>query len=188
MSREYLNQTFDLGSNYFGGYFSDTEITDIDETYVGSVIDVDAMTKVSRQLLKSMGGMMYLVEGFAVLIFVVLVYLLSKIIIEKNGQAISMTKILGYNNGEISRLYILSTTIMVVLFILISLPIEGTLIRAVFIFCIKIMMNGWIELYMDPMIYLKMFVLGIVTYAVVAVLEYRRIKKVPMTDALKNVE
>lgn len=188
MSREYLNQTFDLGSSYFGGYFSDTEITDIDESYVGSVIDLDAMTKVSRQLLKSMGGMMYLVEGFAVLIFVVLVYLLSKIIIEKNGQAISMTKILGYNNGEISRLYILSTTIMVVLFILISLPIEGTLIRVVFEFCIKIMMNGWIEVYMDPLIYPEMFALGIVTYAVVAALEYRRIKKVPMTDALKNVE
>ena len=188
MSREYLNKTFDFGSTYFGGYFSDSEITDIDEKYIGSVIDVDAMTKISRQLLKSMGGMMYLVEGFAILIFVVLVYLLSKIIIEKNSQSISMTKILGYNNGEISRLYILSTTIMVVLFILISLPIEGTLIRAVFIFCIKIMMNGWIELYMDPMIYLKMFVLGIVTYAVVAALEYRRIRKVPMTDALKNVE
>ena len=188
MSREYLNKTFDFGSTYFGGYFSDSEITDIDEKYIGSVIDVDAMTKISRQLLKSMGGMMYLVEGFAILIFVVLVYLLSKIIIEKNSQSISMTKILGYNNGEISRLYILSTTIMVVLFILISLPIEGGLIRAVFVFCIKIMMNGWIELYMDPMIYLKMFVLGIVTYTVVAALEYRRIKKVPMTDALKNVE
>ena len=188
MSREYLNKTFDFGSTYFGGYFSDSEITDIDEKYIGSVIDVDAMTKISRQLLKSMGGMMYLVEGFAILIFVVLVYLLSKIIIEKNSQSISMTKILGYNNGEISRLYILSTTFMVMLFILISLPIEGTLIRTVFIFCIKIMMNGWIELYMDPMIYLKMFVLGIVTYAVVAALEYRRIRKVPMTDALKNVE
>ena len=188
MSREYLNKTFDFGSTYFGGYFSDSEITDIDEKYIGSVIDVDAMTKISRQLLKSMGGMMYLVEGFAILIFVVLVYLLSNIIIEKNSQSISMTKILGYNNGEISRLYILSTTIMVVLFILISLPIEGGLIRAVFVFCIKIMMNGWIELYMDPMIYLKMFALGIVTYAVVAALEYRRIRKVPMTDALKNVE
>ena len=188
MSREYLNKTFDFGSTYFGGYFSDSEITDIDEKYIGSVIDVDAMTKISRQLLKSMGGMMYLVEGFAILIFVVLVYLLSKIIIEKNSQSISVTKILGYNNGEISRLYILSTTIMVVLFILISLPVEGSLIRAVFVFCIKIMMNGWIELYMDPMIYLKMFALGIVTYAVVAALEYRRIRKVPMTDALKNVE
>ncbi len=188
MSREYLNKTFDFGGTYFGGYFSDSEITDIDEKYIGSVIDVDAMTKISRQLLKSMGGMMYLVEGFAILIFVVLVYLLSKIIIEKNSQSISMTKILGYNNGEISRLYILSTTIMVVLFILISLPIEGGLIRTVFVFCIKIMMNGWIELYMDPMIYLEMFMLGIVTYTIVASLEYRRIKKVPMTDALKNVE
>lgn len=188
MSREYLNKTFDLGRSYFGGYFSNTEITDIDETYIGSVIDMDAMTKVSRQLLKSMGGMMGLVEGFAMLIFAVLIYLLSKIIIEKNSQSVSMAKILGYNNAEISRLYILSTTIMVILSILISLPIEGALIRAVFIFCIKIMMNGWIELYMDPKIYPEMFAMGVAVYAVVAILEYRRIRRIPMTEALKNAE
>jgi putative ABC transport system permease protein len=33
-----------------------------------------------------------------------------------------------------------------------------------------------------------MFVYGIVTYAIVAVLEYRKIGKVPMEEALKNVE
>ena len=67
---------------------------------------------------------MNLVNGFAIIIFLVIVYLLSKIIIEKNGQAISMTKILGYSNREISRLYIFSTTFMVLLSILISLPLE----------------------------------------------------------------
>ena len=40
----------------------------------------------------------------------VLIYLLSKIIIEKNAQSISMVKILGYTNGEISKLYIMSTS------------------------------------------------------------------------------
>lgn len=38
------------------------------------------------------------------------------------------------------------------------------------------------------MIYLQMFAAGIVTYTVVALLEFRRIKKVPMDEALKNVE
>lgn len=46
--------------------------------------------------------MMSLVDGFAILMFVILIYLLSKIIIDKNAQAISMTKILGYTNWEIS--------------------------------------------------------------------------------------
>ena len=38
------------------------------------------------------------------------------------------------------------------------------------------------------MIYVKMFGAGFVTYAIVALLEYRRIRKVPMSEALKNAE
>ena len=74
----------------YGGYFSSSEITDIDDKYIGSVIDLETLTKMTRQMKISMGGMMWLVSFFAVLIFAVLVYLLSKIIIEKNAQSISM--------------------------------------------------------------------------------------------------
>ncbi len=187
MPQKELNQTFDLGDDYFCGYLSDTEITDIDEKYIGSVIDVDALTKISRQLMVSMGSMMYLVDGFAIVMFVVLIYLLSKIIIEKNAQSISMVKILGYTNREISRLYLMSTSVVVTAFLLISLPIETVLMKVI----IKIVMQsmtGWISFYMDPKIYVEMFVLGICSYAVVAMVEYRRIRKVPMDTALKNVE
>ena len=187
MPQKELNQTFDLGDDYFCGYLSDTEITDIDEKYIGSVIDVDALTKISRQLMVSMGSMMYLVDGFAIVMFVVLIYLLSKIIIEKNAQSISMVKILGYTNREISRLYLMFTSVVVTAFLLISLPIETVLMKVI----IKIVMqsmSGWISFYMDPKIYVEMFVLGICSYAVVAMVEYRRIRKVPMDTALKNVE
>ena len=53
-----------------------------------------------------MGNMMVLFQGFGVIMFVLIIYLLSKIIIEKNAQSISMAKILGYTNHEINRLYI----------------------------------------------------------------------------------
>lgn len=187
MPQKELNQTFNLGDDYFCGYLSDTEITDIDEKYIGSVIDVDALTKVSRQLMVSMGSMMYLVDGFAIVMFVVLIYLLSKIIIEKNAQSISMVKILGYTNREISRLYLMSTSVVVTAFLLISLPIE-TMLMKVIIKIVMQSMTGWISFYMDPKIYVEMFVLGICSYAVVAMVEYRRIRKVPMDTALKNVE
>ena len=114
--------------------------------------------------------------------FVILIYLLSKIIIDKNAQAISMTKILGYTNWEISRLYILSTSIVVVLFLLISLPIESIIMTGLFRAIMITSITGWIPLYMDPVIYVKMFVLGFGTYLIVALLEYRKIKKVPMDD------
>ena len=63
MSQDSLNKTFDLGKSYFSGYFSETPITDIDEKYISTVIDLESLTKISRQLDVSMGSMMGLVDG-----------------------------------------------------------------------------------------------------------------------------
>ena len=188
MSRDKLNRTFDLGNDYYAGYFSNTKIRDIDEKYIGTVIDLEALTKVSRQLDVSMGNMMGLVNGFAVMIYMIVIYLLSKIIIEKNAQSISMTKILGYTNGEISRLYIMSTMLVVIIELLISLPIEKAVMNVIFRAMMMSSMTGWITLWIDPKIYVEMFLIGFVTYGGVALLEYRKIRKVPMDEALKNVE
>lgn len=188
MPQKQLNDTFDLGSYYFSGYFSNSKITDINKKYIGSVVDLNALTKVSRQLTVSMGGMMNLVNGFAIGIFIVLIYLLSKIIIEKNTQSISMAKILGYTNGEIGKLYIWSTTIVVVICLLLSLPIEKAIMGVVFREMMLSSVSGWIALWIDPKIYLKMFLIGIGTYAIVSLLEYRRIRRIPMEEALKNAE
>lgn len=188
MERDKLNETFDLGDDYFGGYFSDTEIRDIPSKYIGSVIDLEALTKISRQLDVSMGDMMGMMYGFSVTIFLVVIYLLSKVIIEKNAQSISMTKILGYTNGEISRLYILSTSLVVVFCLLLSLPVERQIMEVLFREMMLSSISGWITMWVDPMIYVKMTAIGIAAYGVVAVLEFRRIRHVPMDEALKNVE
>ena len=188
MTRDHLNEVFDLGDDMFGGYFSNTEINDIDEKYIGSVIDLYSLTKVTRQLVLSMGEMMKLVCGFAILIFVILVYLLSKIIIEKNAQSISMTKILGYSRGEIARLYILPTSIMVVLCVLISIPVTSYEIGIIWKAMMSGMMTGWLPYWVPKQAYIQMFGSGLVCYLVVAALELHRISRVPMDMALKNVE
>ena len=188
MPQKQLNDTFNLGNYYFSGYFSNSKITDINKKYIGSIVNLEALTKVSRQLTVSMGGMMNLINGFAIGIFIVLIYLLSKIIIEKNAQSISMAKILGYTNGEIGKLYIWSTTIVVVNCLLLSLPIEKAIMGVVFREMMLSSVSGWIALWIDPKIYLKMFLIGIGTYAIVSLLEYRRIRRIPMDEALKNAE
>ncbi len=188
MSRDKLNETFDLEDDYYSGYFSDTPITDIRKKYIGSVVDLDALTKISRQLDVSMGSIMEMVNGFAIMIYMVLIYLLSKIIIEKNAQSISMVKILGYTNWEISRLYILSTTIVVVICLLVSFPAERAVMEVLFREMMLSSISGWITMWVNPMIYVQMFGAGMVAYAVVALLEFCKIKKVPMDEALKNVE
>ncbi len=188
MSKKHLNDVMGLDEESFSGFFSDSEITDIDSKYIGTVIDEESLTRVSRQLMISMGSLMYMVDGFSVIMFIVLIYLLSKLIIERNVQSISMAKILGYSKREIAMLYIVPTALVVIASLLISYPILSYVMVWIFRVMLKQMMSGWMVIWLDPSAYVKMFLLGAVTYAAVAAIEYVRIGRIPMSEALKNVE
>ena len=188
MGQDALNEMFDLGEDTFSGYFADSEITDINPKYIGQIIDYEALTKVSRQLTISMGSMMNIVVVFSVIMFMILIYLMSRIIIEKNAQSISMVKILGYTNREVSSLYITATSIFVVAVMILTIPLVSVLIQEIFLIAIRIEMSGWIPFIIGNDVYIKMLALGIGSYAVIAFLEYRKVRKVPMEAALKNVE
>lgn len=187
MEQDLFRQTFDYDSDYFNAYFSDQKIKDIDDALISTEITVDDLTKTSRQLIRSMGSMMNLFLVFGALMFVLILYLLSKIIIEKNAQSISMVKILGYNNREINRIYLHSTTIVVILCILITIPISSLVMKEV-IEVVFFEYSGWITYYMPAVTYVEVAASGIICYAIVAFLLNRKVKKIPMSDALKNVE
>ena len=187
MRNEDLTETFGLFDDYTSGYFSDSEITDISRDLVASIIDYDALIKISRQLDVSMGGMMIIVDGFSVILFMVLLYLLSKMIIEKNSQPISMTKILGYSNAEISRLYVVTTSVVTLLILAVTIPLENIIMKFIFMNYLAARMSGWITYDIPDTIFYKMFLIGAATYCIVAVFEMRKINSIPMSDALKDV-
>lgn len=187
MEQKAFNSMFDKKEDYFNGYFSDQEITDIGEEYIATTITVDDLNKTCRQLRVSMGGMMVLFQGFGLIMFALIIYLLAKIIVEKNAQSISMAKILGYLDKEINGLYVKTTTIVVILSIVLTIPVSNLLIGVV---C-KAMFeqySGWLPYYVPNRIFAGMFAGGVITYAVVALFQIHRIRKIPMTDALKNTE
>lgn len=188
MSTSKFNYIFNQDDDYFTGYFSNELLYDIDEKDISSIITQDDLTKVSRQLERSMGNMMSLYLGFGAIMFMLLIFLLSKLVIEKNANSISMTKILGYSNLEIGKLYVLATALVTVLSMLLSIPICNGLMLLIFKSYIAKSFSGWLPYYVEPITFVKMFLLGIVSYCVVAIVQLMKIKKIPMTDALKNVE
>ena len=187
MNDDEYRKVFDKDSEYYTGYFSDEELTDIDSNYIYTKITEDDLTKTTRQLKVSMGGMFELVKMFAIIMFIILVYLLTKIIIEKNSLSISMVKILGYTNGEIGRLYVMATTIVVILWILVSLPVSTLIIEEIYRYMMADM-GGWIMLKIRPQIYITMFIMSVASYGIIAALQMRKISKIPLDEALKNVE
>ena len=188
MTRKNFIDTFDKADDYFTGYFTDKKLTDIDDKYVASIVTYEDLIKVSNQMKVSMGEMMYILKYFGIIMFVLLMYLLSKQIIEKNAQSISMTKILGFKNGEIGGLYIAATSIMVVISLVVSVPIVNAMLKWAFSSYLYTSMTGYIPYMVRRSCFVEMVILGIVCYAVVAVLQLVKISKIPKTDALKNVE
>ncbi len=181
MSDAAFKNVFDKSEDYYSGYFSDN-ILDIDEKYVATQITLDDLTKVSRQLDRSMGETFNLVKIFAVVLFAVLMFLLTKLIVEKNTTSISMVKILGYSNREISRLYVTSTTIVVVLSVALSIGLSVIIMNYLFrVFMEE--MSGWISCYYAPHIFPVMFILNITVYAVISFFMMAKIKKIPMDEA-----
>lgn len=178
---------FDQPKETFSGYLSDSKITDIPEERLATVLTERDITKMCDQLDHSMGSYMKYFQVLCVLLSAVLIYLLTKLIIEKNQNAISMVKILGYKNGEIARLYLLSTTILVVLFAAVSSVLGGMAMKLLWE---KIMQEytGWLAFVMEPLSYVKIFVFVLAGYALVAFFDFRRIRKIPMDRAIRNVE
>ena len=187
MDKDMLGETLDYDEGYFNAYFSNDEIDDIEEKYIATRITETELTKTSRQLKRSMGSMMFIFTFFGTIIYVLVIYLLAKIIIEKNTQSISMTKILGYNNGEINSLYIHSTTIVALISLAVGIVLcDRTL--AIVMFEVFKGYSGWFEYSMDPTVVLKTLGLGIATYLVVVLILSRKVKRIPLDEALKNVE
>jgi putative ABC transport system permease protein len=188
MTRDDYLEMFDKADDYFTGYFSDELLSDIDEDQVATIITKEDMTKVSRQLKVSMGSFMKLYDIFGAVMFMLLMYLLSKQIIEKNAQSISMAKILGFTNGEIGGLYIAATSVVVVLSLLVAVPLTDSILRWLFHSYLYTEMTGYIPYIISPNCFVFMIVLGLICYGAVSVLQLVKIQRIPKSDALKNVE
>lgn len=184
---DHYRDIFDLDADAFSGFLSDTEITDIDEDNVATVITERDITKMADQLDHSMGSYMTYFQYLCVLLSAVLIYLLTKLIIEKNENAISMVKILGYENREIARLYLLSTTIVLVLIDAVSVWLGAAAMKLAWRE-IMFSYSGWFAFHMEPAGYVKMYVFVLLGYAIVTIFDFRRIRKIPMDEALKSAE
>ena len=179
--------SFDRDEDAFNGFLSRCKLTDLDEKNIAVVITQKDITKVTNQLMHSMGQFFWIFKIAMVVLSAALIYLLAKIIIERNEQPISMAKILGFQNGEIASLYILPTAIVVTVFALISFVVGYFLM--IWIFKLFMMqMDGYFAFYMTPGSMVLSVVYLLVGYAFVSVIDFVRIKRIPMDEALKNID
>ena len=187
MNSGQFNDFFEKDEGYFSGYMSDTKISDISDKYIAKEITIKDMMKVSEQLDHSMGSYMTYFQYVCFIVAAIILYLLTKIIIEKNERSIAMTKILGYENGEIASIYLIPTAVVVFFSEFLAIYI-GYKLMNFFWKLIMMKMSGWFAFIMPVSGFVKEFLLVFAAYLLITVLDFIRIRRIPKVLALKNME
>ncbi|MBE6050203.1 MAG: ABC transporter permease [Clostridium sp.] len=186
MSKEELNKLLGYDSNYFNGYFSNEKL-EIEKENQLTVIIPEDMTKLGNQMLLSFGEINIVCIIVAVLVYISLMYIMIKIVMDKNALYMSYMKVFGYDDEEIRKLYLNSTTIVVILSLIIGLPLEEYSAKA----CMDIAFvktSGYLEIVIPSYVYILIIIIGVFSYALINYMNVKRIKKISMTEALKSRE
>ncbi len=186
MSRATLNLLLGNDEDHFNGWVSDEELHFDAEDVLTDLTPSD-MTKVADQMHASMGGVMTLILISALVIFVVVIFLVSKTVMERSSRAVSQLKVFGYFDGELSRIFVRAITVCVVLALTVSIPLLqyslgfvmdlGTLSYDV-TFVISL---PWT-------VYAQYFALGLACYTAVALYNRVYLTRLTLALALKSQE
>ncbi len=181
-----FNKMFGNDADYFNGYVSD-EALDLDANYLAGETTPSDMKAIGDQFVNMMEGLVGMMVGMSVFIYLIFMYLLTKAIIDRSARSISYMKVFGYRDREISALYIRSMTICVVISLVACMPLIIGSLGAIF----KAMLtsySGNIKIFVPNECLVESLLCGIGTYAVVALIHTRTIKRVSLAEALKVQE
>lgn len=181
-----FGETFD-DDDILTGYFSDKPLDDVDDEYIAKVLTAEDITAMANQLKHSLGNYARYFSVIFLVIAAALLYLLTKQIIEKNSASVSMIKVLGYYNKEISSVYIRTTTVCVIIMSVICVYLGLVLVDKIWR-AIMTDMSGWFTFNADFSDILISVGGTVLVYLLIALADMNRIKKIPMTEALKNAE
>ncbi len=186
MSLDDFNRLFGNDEGYFNAYASD-EALELDARYLASDLTPSDMDAIGDQFVDMMDGMIGMLVGLSVFIFLVFMYLLTKSIIDRSARAISYMKVFGYRNGEISRLYVRSITLTVAVSLVVCQPLIIGGLTLIFR-SMLLAYSGNIEIYVPTIAIADVIAIGFATYLAVALAHVHRIKQVPLALALKVQE
>ena len=165
---------------------SDTKLN-LPEESIAKMISREDLLGATSQMMQSFADVINYINIFSVIVYIIIVYIMTKVVIEKNALSISYMKVFGYHPGEIRKLYLTATTIVVITSLIVCIPLEIWLFKLVLVF-LSSMIDGYIAFYLPVSVYIEIIVIGIIAYLFINTLHVYSVKKIPMTEALKNRE
>lgn len=184
--REQLNKIIGKDEAYFNGYLSNQKLN-IDEKFLANTVDKETVSDAGKTLKSIVGPMLDIFTYASLTFFFVFIFILTKIIINKNRLSIAYLKIFGYTRREISLIYIMPTTVVLILTFILSWPIQKKLLGYIsFVAFSKF--AGYFELAISNALFYKAFGYALLIYILVCIGQVYNISKINYGEVLKNRE
>lgn len=186
LDRDAMQELFDQEDDYYNVVFADYALN-IDNGRLYSTVSRENVEESSQIFTDMMGPMVTLLVAISALIFMIVMYLMMKVMIDRSAFSISLMKVFGYRRGEIRRLYLDGNFYIIILGALLGVPVAKWCMDLLFPYFISNVAIG-MDLQFPPMLYGMIYGGILICYLVINFLLMGRLNKLVPAEVLKNRE
>ncbi len=186
LDRDVMQELFDQEDDYYNVVFADHAL-DIDNGRLYATVSKENVEESSQIFTDMMGPMVVMLVAISALIFMIVMYLMMKVMIDRSAFSISLMKVFGYHRREIRRLYLDGNFYVILLGALICVPLAKWSMDLVYPYCIANVAIG-MDLKFTPQIYIMIYGGIWLCYIVINFLLVGRLNKLVPAEVLKNRE
>lgn len=186
MSIDSIRELFNKEDDYYNAVYSENEL-DIKPGRLYNISTKADVIKSADIFMEIMISMVVTMISTSAIIFLIVLYQMMKVMIDRSSTSISLMKIFGYRSKEIRKLYLDGNFIVIAVGALIMIPIAKLLMDAVYPVFVANVACG-IDLSWTPIMYVSIYAGIILSYLLIRTLLMRQLKKVTPAEILKGRE
>ena len=186
LDRDVMQELFDQEDDYYNVVFADHAL-DIDNGRLYATVSKENVEESSQIFTDMMGSMVVMLVAISALIFMIVMYLMMKVMIDRSAFSISLMKVFGYRRREIRKLYLDGNFYVILLGALICVPLAKWSMDLVYPYCIANVAIG-MDIKFTPQIYIMIYGGIWLCYIVINFLLVGRLNKLVPAEVLKNRE
>ncbi len=171
---------------YYNTVFSDTKLDFKHNMLLSEVSKYDMKTGAER-FMTLMWDMIVMMIAVSVIIFAAVMYLLMKLEVDRSSYSISLLKALGYSEKTVNSFYLGGSFYIMLAAIVIGIPVCRIIVGFAYPFCVS-NVNAGFEAVVSPVQYGIIVLVIFVTYFLTRLALSAYLKKIKMTEILKNRE
>lgn len=184
MNQKKLNSLLGEDKTYFNGYLSKEKLN-INEDYIYSTTTSESIYKSAQNATGMMRPIIMVLIVFSIILFVISMYLLLKLMIDKSITSIALIKIFGFTKREINKLYLGSSLYTVMVSALISVPLTIKITKSIYPNLIS-NVQTYFSITLQKQHYLFIIFIIMASYFISNTMLKNHINKISLIEALKN--